>query len=541
MKPIPGWYTGGAVPLTPELTRVAELPYVKWDGGAAEGLTEWLKTPNGTQKFWPQQAAVLEALHDFGGCFAPLDVGEGKSLCTFAAPHMVDAKRTLLLIPAKLVKKTEREFETLREHWKEPPGEFRIISYTKIGLARYSTYLEDYAPDLILADEAHCLRSLSAACSKRVLRYCIANEPHFVALSGSMLSNSLLDVHHILALALGAEGMPLPLPITEVRKWANCVDPESKTPAAVGGLSRLQFSGSSVKAAREAVGRRIHECAGVVRTERSGVRVSLSIETLIAPKLAPEVRVVLAQIAKDKEDPNGNPLTPSDTGRFVRTLACGFWLKWDPDPPEEWRLARKAWRQFAQGEIDSGGYDTEKQVADACKKGLKSYGFHEQWVKVRPTYKERHSAVWVSDEPLKWVASKVQDNELVWVKYRASGQRLSEILDVPYFANYGLDARGNFVEDHVGTCVLSTAANKEGRNLQYKWHKNLVLTPWASSEVYQQAIGRTHRNGQKDDVEVRLVVGHPAVQNTIDTAMDNARFVETLTGSKQKLLHCDWI
>ena len=534
------FFPGGVVVRTPELDRILALPYQTWTGDLAREMTDWLRTAEGEQELWPAQAAFLEYLHDHNGAVGPIEVGGGKTLICFLSPTVADSERSLLLIPAKLVEKTEREFLVLAKHWRSPPC-LRILTYEKLSRVNYVNYLDDYRPDLIICDEAHYARNTSAACTKRILRYCIAESTKFVGLSGSLLSNSLMDSHTILALALGAGKMPLPVSPTEARKWAGVVDPGCRSPVAPGALQL--FSGSStIKAARKAIARRISECPGVVQTNGTGVRVSLSIESLRAPKLPPAVRSVLAQVARDKEDPEGNPLTPSDIGRFIRTLACGFWYRFDPTPPAQWLVARRAWKQFARGVIEGGVYDTELHVGQACALGkLDSYGFYEEWTKVRGTYKEAHSPVWVDDAPLRWVASIVQPNELVWVKYRASGERLATLLGVPYFANKGLDERGRFVEDHVGTAVLSTAANREGRNLQYKWHKNLIVTPMATSEAYQQLIGRTHRTGQKTDVEVRLVVAHAAVEKTLDAARDNAKFVQEFTHSPQKLLTGDWI
>ena len=119
------------VGLSPELTRILNLPRRDWRDHGVESarlLTEALKTPQGTQALRPIQGATLREILEVQGAFAPIRVGGGKTLISLLAFVMLDAQRPLLLLPAALVKKTEREQEELRKHW-QIPAFVRIVSY----------------------------------------------------------------------------------------------------------------------------------------------------------------------------------------------------------------------------------------------------------------------------------------------------------------------------------------------------------------------------------------------------------------------------
>src|SRR5262245_46563659 len=95
------------------LRRVLELPRRSWsDSGAkdlAERLTALLKTSGGTMTLRPVQAIALYEAYRCHGAFLPIRVGGGKTLISLLLPHVLEASRPLLLLPAKLIEKTRRE------------------------------------------------------------------------------------------------------------------------------------------------------------------------------------------------------------------------------------------------------------------------------------------------------------------------------------------------------------------------------------------------------------------------------------------------
>ena len=137
-----------------------------------------------------------------GGAFLPIQVGGGKTLITLLAPQVMQANRPILLLPASLIEKTERDRQEYAKHWKVAKH-LRFVSYESLGRVRMAQELENYHPDLIIADEAHRLKNPRAACTRRVARY-MKDHPTvpFVALSGTIMRHSIKDFAHLLIWAL---------------------------------------------------------------------------------------------------------------------------------------------------------------------------------------------------------------------------------------------------------------------------------------------------------------------------------------------------
>ncbi|MEI6807023.1 MAG: helicase, partial [Myxococcaceae bacterium] len=82
----------------------------------------------------------------------------------------------------------------------------------------------------------------------------------------------------------------------------------------------------------------------------------------------------------------------------------------------------------------------------------------------------------------------------------------------------------------------SIAAHSEGRNLQ-KWHQNLVMSCPANGSVWEQLIGRTHREGQlADKVTFDIVVACNEQLRSLHRAVSDARYIQDTTGQPQKLI-----
>lgn len=155
-----------AVQRSSELDRVLALPKRIWelDGERlADALTAHLRFPGGpnpypggpplppgTQRLRPVQAAALRDAHDYG-LFGPLRVGAGKTLVSLLAFVVLDAKRPLLILPAKLIEKTRREMHLLRRYWLVPYTP--LLSYEMLGREQSADTLEERDPDVIVADE----------------------------------------------------------------------------------------------------------------------------------------------------------------------------------------------------------------------------------------------------------------------------------------------------------------------------------------------------------------------------------------------------
>ena len=541
-----------------ELRRILALPRRDWETTAA-GLTEqisaYVRAPGGSQTLRPVQVAVLCDLHDYGGCLAPVRVGGGKTLVSLLAPVVVGAKRPLLLVPAKLIEKTRHELALYRKHWLLP-GYVRIVSYELLGRQQSATLLEEYAPDLIVADEAHKLKSSTAAVTRRVKRYIEAHpDTKLLAMSGTVTKRSILDYVHLAAWSLRGNN-PTPRDFVGRQEWSSVLDekPRTKERLAPGALEQLcendeeraAFAVEPVSAVRRAYRRRLVQTPGVVATQEGALGMSLQIdsEVIAVPGAVPHV----AKLRREWVRPDGEEVIDAiELWRHLRELAQGFWYKWDPAPPREWLEARRAWGRVVREILRSNrrGLDSESQVIVAVQT-TEDYVQHkptlDAWLAIRPTYTPRTVAEWVDDSVIKRAARwMVAERGIVWVEHREFGERLNLVTKVPYYSRGGLDAAGRSILDHPKgyPMICSIAANAEGRNLQ-AWNTNLIVSPPSSGATWEQLLGRTHRDGQEEDeVTATLLLAIREQGAAFERARNDARYITDTTGQEQKLTYAD--
>jgi len=558
--------THGFVPNSDEFRRIRNLPRTGW----SEDIDAFEQFRRGSMQLRPIQAATLAALRDYGGAFGAIGVGEGKTLISWLAGPVSGARSVLVLVPAKLREKTHREFFILEQHW-QGPDSYEVLSYEMLSRAPAEGEkppLERISPDLIVADEAHRLKNARSACTRRLVRYLVENPScRFLPMSGTVTNRSLTDFSHLLILAIGREKAPLPAVKKEIQIWARAVDEKVESRARPGALRDFakKSEGLTLQDVREGVRARIFETPGVLQTTEKNIEASIH-ANLVRPKIGSACKRAIRMLFEDKISPTGDDALPSDVYRHLRTLALGFFYQWDPEPPQEWRLARKRWCRFVSDILDAEDprYDSELQIAQACSRhgnmitsalfrtgqdpmelfesrlghSLDSSSAYEDWVSVRRTYQISSAPVWITTRVLKQVLTKIKKPTIIWVEHQAVGEKLSEISELPYYRQQGLDLHGNFIDDHPASesMIASIQANSEGRNLQ-AWSRNVVMPPPANGASWQQLLGRTHRSGQTaDEIEVDIIVPHREIRRHVKQAVDDARYIEALTGNPQKLL-----
>ena len=631
----------GFVLRTPDLLRILNLPRVRWwerpDLDYLIDLLTWeylrpdptcpghpIQTKDGIicsecgvpLRLNAPQAVLLEAYHDYRGAFGFLGVGQGKTLPSFLAATVLGVERIAIIVPGKLTNpdpkkpsKTSRDFEKLARHWKSPKN-YRVFSYQKIGRDGGEELLNEYKPQALALDEVQALKNPGAAQTRKVLRYCYEHKPQVLAMSGSSITRSLRDIHHLLGICLGEEQMPLPVQRSECEVWGKCVDEKVQVRAKAGALMSFLDEGvpPTLSNIRAAVGRRIQETGGVIRTESSAVDIPIVVDYFDIP-IPPEIEARLDRMiegvvvdgVRRHEALNGDVCLPVDIYRHVRTVHCGFYLEWDPKPPQTWLDCRRGWKSFAcevlEQEIE--GLDSEMQVANACSwtkcrkcKGeghlfdhvwvwngqvvseedaerwdldaVETRGEYigscdscggtgwkppragfgagtqklERWREVRDQYRINSVPRWLHNNALNEILRRARRNSIIWVENTAMGEKLEE-MGIPYYREQGFDRRGRFIDDAEGTIAASIAANSEGRNLQKRNH-NIIVPPMSNGRVWEQLMGRMHRPGQEADVVLFEVgIGHPKLEEQMRQAIADARYVRTMTGQEQKLLLAD--
>jgi hypothetical protein len=550
-----------AVPDTPELGRIAALPRRIWEQDEIEGIggidelvqamTGYLKQRNGQQTLWPVQAKALQESHDQGGLFGPIPVGLGKTLITFLAPVVMEARWPLLVVPARLRDKTSREFIELRGHWLFHP-DIRVVSYEKISREGGTLYLRERHPDLLVFDEVHRLKNREAAVTRRFEQW-FETYPHTkcIALSGTITKRSLLDFAHVLRWCLPPPWQPLPQFQKELEAWAAAVDVirphEQRVQGGVGALVRFcndQERTQGRDGVRSALRRRIQETPGVVACQAKGVEASLNIELRLIEGYNDRI-LGLARGLLEGLKPNGDPITDNDLGtawRNFRTLTSGFWYQWDPPPPEVWLQRRRAWKGVVRAVLDEHrpGLESEALVAKAAKEDrleIWQKRAYLEWLSVRSAYEPQVVPVWEDERIIEEARTWSRHHRgIIWVCETALGERLEKDLRLPYFHRMGLDRAGRPIESadpKDGCIVASVGSNNEGRNLQ-AWAENLVITPMPTGNDWEQLLGRTHRPGQDaDEVWVEVLFGCKVEWECWCQAMVDARYATKMEGEKK--------
>lgn len=541
------WGSSLEVRDTPDLRRILNLPKRRNVPlrELAELLTQAFRRPGGTQTLWEIQALALSELADYGGLMAPVGVGQGKTLVSFLAPKVVEAKRPVLLVPAKLRDKTLREYDRLQKEWFLPP--LYLQSYETLGREGSANFFQEYRPDLLVCDEAHKLKSLSAAVTRRVKRHIQSSEqrPWVVLLSGTFTRKSLMDYWHLTRWALGPDRAPVPMDWMEAQIWAGALDggEEQVPPGALRLFMDNPKEIPTLEKIRSGFRSRFVSTPGIVATNETGYPGSLVIRGVSVP-LPKALQTHLYNLRERWETPDGHPFADApELWRHARELACGFFYRWNPRPPENWLLARKVWCAFVRKHLSgSRKLDTELQVRNAVIQGELPHGvaYWKAWEAVKDTFQPNTEPVWLDNTILEYARKWLHQNHgLCWVEHIAFGEALAKLSGLPYYGKGGLSKTGGNIELEKGPCIVSIAANSEGRNLQ-RYSKNLIVSVPPNAATLEQLIGRTHRNGQTaDEVEVDILLVVEEQRDGFQNAIRDARYIQETTGNIQKLCIAD--
>ncbi len=394
-----------SVPHSRELDRVLSIPRRTWEDNAIElaaELTELLKRPGGKMALRPVQAVAFKDAYDQQGALCPIGVGHGKTLFSLLVAYVLDSARPMLVLPAKLIEKTKREWQILASHW-WIPNWINLVSYELLGRVQRKDTLDQYQPDLLIFDEAHRLKNRKkAAVTKRVERYvthhkfhekpardcelCASNTPRrpvrVCAMSGTITSKSIRDYAHIVQWCIPHHS-PVPWTWVETEQWALAIDELVNANSRVdpGALLKLcdareNDAPDATTAARRGWQRRLRETPGIVATTEGHLGSSLlvsGIEHSPSPAIDDAFEMLRGNPAKrDAGDlryagwqlPDGWQLIDgAAVWAYARQLALGFFYVWDPRPPPEWMLARSLWAAFARDVIKQGKLDSELDVA----------------------------------------------------------------------------------------------------------------------------------------------------------------------------------
>lgn len=534
----------GGVSKTNEFQRIFDLPRRDWEKNfdieeLVFLMTQWLKTKKGTMELWPEQAIALHDIYEHQGLFAPIAVGRGKALISLLAPVVLKSKRPVLLVPAQLREQTRAYvIPDMRKHWRIST-KLKVVGYSEIQTIKHKDLLEESNPDLLILDEAHYVKNKNAARTKRVRRFIDEKQIPVVVLSGTMTRKSILDYWRLTQWTL-KENTPLPNQWREVTHWANALDSDINEDQRVPPGALIQFC-RGTETAREGYQRRLTETPGVVSAGEKDLGCSLIIRP-IKLSIPDVVQEVLRKLRADWETPNGDFITEAiDLWRHGREIALGFWYRWDPPAPRDWLQARKAWNKFVRDTLSRNrrGLDSPLQVWNECKRlNVDSNHPWHQWGRIKHIFKPNSVAEWISDyavdAAIKWLDN---NHGICWSEHTAFSLEIGKRSKHPIFLG-GEKASKEILECQT-SCVASSNAHIEGKNLQYQYSKNLIVSPPSSGKTWEQILGRTHREGQEaEEVIADTFMFTEEHQASFAQALRDAEYIQE-TLEKQKILYAN--
>lgn len=169
--------------------------------------------------------------------------------------------------------------------------------------------------------------------------------------------------------------------------------------------------------------------------------------------------------------------------------------------------------------------------------------FYDRWKEIEPTFTPNTVPVWISDWAIELAKDWIRENDgIVWTEHAAFARRLERASGAPYYGAEGKNSAGQPIEKHNprdGACIASIKANSTGRNLQ-AWNRSLIVSPGLNAALWEQNLGRLHRDGQKaDEVIYDVFMLCDEHRYAWDEALAMSRYEQEITGQEQKLVYAN--
>lgn len=356
-----------------EMSRICRLPLMgDLDKTTYERLNyQWVEARAYEEGFrlFPIQVCAINSFIQFGGLFAPIPVGGGKTLITLKIADWAyhnGIQRSLLIVPSQVYSQLAQA-DIPMARWnlsisvpfyllggKSRERRRRIVSgqregcyvmpYSFLSTTDTNFLLEMIDPGLLICDEVHRIKSRRAARTRRLMKFVQERKPLMAALSGTITAKSVMDYHHLLVHTLG-ENSPLPQPVSMAADWAKILDTDQQpAPAQLQILAPLRnwakkhfptepfpFTVSGVRAAYR---HRLHTAPGVVASKHSSVGTSLVFHNVPAEKPSEQLQELINQVEKEWKTPNGDEIDFAiHKFKWLYELSAGFYnqLTW-PSP-----------------------------------------------------------------------------------------------------------------------------------------------------------------------------------------------------------------
>lgn len=553
------------------------------------------------KEFLPIQAWALYEMSVAGGLVGSIPVGAGKTLLSVMGALALGEARTLLLVPPGLIEQLKLDYLLIREHFKVPgiivttsgntdwrrlvPGMpvLYVLPYSLLQGKKNSDCIERIAPHAIIADEVDSLKDLSSARTKRLVRYFTGTESmtqeqraarsrtKFACWTGSISDYGIEEYGHLCAFSL-KDKSPLPLEQETLMEWGRCLN-AVPNPCPPGALVMLCNPGEDVRSAYQ---RRLSETIGFIVTGSSSVKVTggdVYVRNNILEREIdgiPDIVQQALECVRNFERPdmlagskfNEEIVEAMEQARYAQQIATGMFYRWifprrEPEfVIDEWFAARKAWRKEQRYKLYENieQMDSPGLLEDAAKrfygealledsKGNRLITWKSEawprWRDIKDKVQPKTQAVRLHDflvrDAIEWATT---NRGIVWYNMVEFAQWMGQLSGLPVHEG-GLGAGERLRrEDGSRSIIASIKSHGRGRNgLQYLFNNQLVAQTPASARVYEQLLGRLHRQGQPNNTVTTSIYMHtPEVRNSFEQALRRAEYVKETMGQNQKIL-----
>lgn len=519
-----------------EIERIQALPVRDWrETAKVDAMTEALRTPGGSQKLRPIQAAALEEAYRLRGVFVHGRVGCGKTLIAALLPTVWGCKRPLLVVRGADVQDTRTAHRELRKHW-QVLRSIRVVSYNFLSDPKNEGWLERNRIDGIVLDEAQKAKDIKkAACAIRINRFVIQNPSIPVAaLSGTLSPHGDLDHYAHLLLWCLRRHAPIPQEPGLCKVWGRVL-------RGAGDPSRLLGAWDHIEA-EERFADRLKSSPGVIISQDVFDGVPLSV-SFVLHDASEASRPHYERLRTLWEAPDGWAFCDDSgeaafqTAEIARQFANGFWYGHDPRPPKWFLEKRKAWAGFCYRKIESGAADSEGSIKSKIEAGRMRDGetLLKEWRDAQERFPLKTKAEWIDLEAVRYAKEWIERegaHGIVWVQHIEVGKILERVTGCKFF--HGQPGR-NILKESGARCVIASIQHAgTSKNLQYAFWKNLLLNPPANGEAIEQLLGRTHRENQTHEVSGEFFISCREHRNAV---IQSIRAAEKISGtlSPQKM------
>ncbi len=563
------WQKG--VDKSPELERILELPRRVLKLDEVPDLTPlYLHTEvcgvrncdlcsRGSARLLPLQSAILLEAELYRGALGALPVGRGKTLASMLLVDALQLRRAVILVPPDVRDQLiSVDIPRYARHFTLPLGRFQVVSYSQLSNHRTADVLERINPDGIIADEAHCLKNPQSSRTKR-WKHCMKERPGipFVPMSGTLTTRGPKDYAHLSETSLKSRS-PVPRGYKEIEEWDDALrtrkeHEESMPPGALlafctgeelDALAAGKLTGT--QAARAGFLRRLVQSPGVIGSTEDDVECSLIIRERKV-EVPSDVKDAIRQLERTWALGDEEIDSAATMAAKGREMSCGFYYVWDwPNGVKdvEWVEARKAWNRAVRDVLahrSRPGLDSPLLVANAAARGNLPSVEKEwnDWARVKDRPVPPTKPIWISDFLMRdavdwseWARGTKGDSAgdgIIWFAHTAVEAWLRVNTEIPVFGAGSSDEVIAMAAADIAPKVIALSVNthRKGKNLQFHWSQNYFTYCPANGEAWEQALGRTHRRGQKEDRVLADVALHTqAVRSAWDAAVASARYIE---------------